>query len=75
MQWKTVHNEVWRLVKDIKERCASPTQRVATVISPPPGKRARQSEGLSDVEDSSSSDECTQDEVGAYIDFNFKRRE
>ncbi|KAK1887913.1 Zinc finger protein 618 [Dissostichus eleginoides] len=33
---ETVHNEVRRLVKDIKERCASPTQRVAS--SPPPGK-------------------------------------
>nr|XP_033935541.1 zinc finger BED domain-containing protein DAYSLEEPER-like [Pseudochaenichthys georgianus] len=75
---ETVHNEVRRLVNDIKERRASPTQRVATVSSaprPPPEKRARQSEGLSDVEDSSSSDECTEDEVSAYIDFKSPREE
>ncbi|KAJ4947565.1 hypothetical protein JOQ06_009600 [Pogonophryne albipinna] len=72
---ETVHNEVWRLVNDIKESRASPTQRVATVSSAPPEKRARQSEGLSDVEDSSSSDECTQDEVSAYIDFKSPREE
>ncbi|KAJ4937907.1 hypothetical protein JOQ06_002536 [Pogonophryne albipinna] len=70
-----LHNEVRRLVNDIKERRASPTQRVATVSSAPPEKRARQSEGLSDVEDSSSSDECTQDEVSAYIDFKSPREE
>ncbi|KAJ4940039.1 hypothetical protein JOQ06_029470 [Pogonophryne albipinna] len=64
---ETVHNEVRRLVNDIKERRSTPTQRVATVSSAPPGKRTRQSEGLSNVEDSSSSDECTQDEVSAYI--------
>ncbi|KAJ4919149.1 hypothetical protein JOQ06_024339 [Pogonophryne albipinna] len=40
---ETVHNEVRRLVNDIKERRASPTQRVATVSSAPPEKRARQS--------------------------------
>ncbi|KAJ4942855.1 hypothetical protein JOQ06_005367 [Pogonophryne albipinna] len=72
---ETVHNEVRRLVNDIKERRASPTQRVATVSSAPPEKRARQSEGLSDVEDSSPSDECTQDEVSAYIDFKSPREE
>ncbi|KAK1875685.1 putative AC9 transposase [Dissostichus eleginoides] len=70
-----LHPKLKSLKLLVEEHSMETVHRKCGVFSAPPEKRARQSEGLSNVEDSSSSDECTLDEVSAYIDFKSPREE
>ncbi|KAA0722794.1 Transposable element Hobo transposase [Triplophysa tibetana] len=62
----SVHSEMRRLVKDLKDKRGSPEEHCH---HPPPEKRVRVSaDTLSDVEDSNDEAPQYQDEVAAYID-------